>query len=127
MSRRQQVLIDTHATREQAAELLRTLEESRKSLEAQLAGEQREDVVKLVTGRSALDQAIADTRRMVESLDRAMSEARNGLSDDELEAREAGMNEAGGSGGGGESDGFAVHVVGRIGRVQSTGRSAIGR
>ena len=77
MSRRQQLLIETHATRQQAAELLRTLEETRKQMEQQLTDEKREDVVKLVTGRSSIDAAITATRRMIETLDRAISEARS--------------------------------------------------
>ena len=85
MSRRQQVLIETHATRQQAEDFLRTLEETRRQIEAQLAGEKRQDVVKVVTGRSSIDAAIADTKRMIEALDRALDEARNGLRDEELD------------------------------------------
>lgn len=88
-SRRQQVLIETHTTRQQAGELLRSLEETRRQLEAQLSGERREDVVKTVTGRSSLDAAIAATRRMIEALDRALDEARNGLADEDLDAADA--------------------------------------
>lgn len=73
---RQNVLIETHALRQQAVEVLSWLEESRAQIEAQLKAEQRTDMVRLVAGRSSLDQAILDTKRVIESLDRAMSEAR---------------------------------------------------
>lgn len=76
VSARQKVLIDTHNMRQQASELLRSLESAQAECEQQLAREQREDAMKTVTGRSSLEHAVANTRRMIESLDRAMDEAR---------------------------------------------------
>lgn len=78
---RQQVLIETHATRQQAVELLKALQHAHAECEAHLKSEQRSDVVKTVTGRSSVENAIASTRRMIESLDRAVEEARCALSD----------------------------------------------
>ncbi|MBY0263690.1 MAG: hypothetical protein K2Q20_15200 [Phycisphaerales bacterium] len=79
---RQNVLIQTHAARQQAAELLKQLEASLAECQAQLKAEQRIDHVKLVTGKSSLETAIAQTQRMLESLDRALEEARNAPGDD---------------------------------------------
>jgi len=119
MSRRQQVLIETHATRQQAEDFLRTLEETRRLVEAQLAGEKRQDVVKVVTGRSSIDAAIATTKRMIESLDRALAEARNGLRDEELESEETTTSAD-------EPLPTVEVVAGRIGPAQ-TARLAAGR
>ena len=105
MCSRQQVLIDTHATRQQAADLLKTLEEARRQVEAQLEGDKREDVVRVVTGRSALEAAIANTKRMIEALDRAVEEARNGCVE-EVETPE-------------------LQVVGRIGPAAPASRMAL--
>lgn len=57
-------------------ELLAWLEQSQRQVHEQLKSEQREDMVRVVAGRSSLEQAITDTRRMIESLDRALEEAR---------------------------------------------------
>jgi len=73
---RQQVLLETYAARQRAAELLKTLERAQAECEGCLKSEQRQDVVKALTGRSSIEQAIAQTRRMVEMLDRALGEAR---------------------------------------------------
>src|SRR4051812_34527474 len=69
---RQQVLLETLAARQRAAELLKTLEQARCECEAQLKTEQRQDAMKTVTGKSSIESAIAQTKRMVELLDRAL-------------------------------------------------------
>jgi hypothetical protein len=81
ISARQKVLVDTHSMRQQAADLLRALESAQAECEEQLAKEQRVDAMKQVTGRSSLEHAVADTRRMIEALDRAMDEARRSVPD----------------------------------------------
>lgn len=73
---RQNLLIETHSLRQQAIELLAWLEQSERQIQEQLKSEQREDMVRVVAGRSSLEQAITDTRRMIEALDRALEEAR---------------------------------------------------
>ena len=50
------------------------------------------DVLKSVTGRSALDKAIADAQRMVESLDRAIEEVRRQLTANIGEVLSEGMS-----------------------------------
>jgi hypothetical protein len=76
---RQQVLIETHAARQRAIELLKSLQQAQTECEAHLKADQRADVVKAVTGQSSIEAAIASTRRMIETLDRAVEDARNSL------------------------------------------------
>jgi len=79
---RQNVLIQTHAARQQAADVLKQLEAALAECQSQLKAEQRIDHVKLVTGKSSLETAIAQTQRMLESLDRALDEARKAPGED---------------------------------------------
>lgn len=74
-SRRERLLAETARRRRQAEALLRSLTAAKSECERQLARFQRADAMQTVTGRSALDAAIAQTRRMIESLDRALASA----------------------------------------------------
>lgn len=65
--------------REQAEALLRGLFEARRECEAQLNGSNRVDAIKQVTGCSSIDNAIAETKRIIAALDRALEEARRQL------------------------------------------------
>src|ERR1041384_3848060 len=82
---RQQVLIETHSTRVRAGELLKALQAAQAEAEQHMARAERPDVMKAVTGRSAMDNAIASTKRMIEALDRAVEEARKCLSDEDMD------------------------------------------
>jgi predicted nucleic acid-binding Zn-ribbon protein len=84
MSRRHQILLETTATRDRAEALLRTLLECKAQSERHLAEIKQADTFKSVTGRSALDNAIASTQRMIESLNRVISHARRELSEEDL-------------------------------------------
>lgn len=77
MNERQRMTIETSGLRQQALELLASLEESQRALRKQLETEQRQDMMRLVAGRSSLEQAIADTRRMIAMLDRTLEDARD--------------------------------------------------
>jgi hypothetical protein len=79
---RRELLLQTHAVRQHAVDVLKSLEASRQALDQQLASEEREDLVKVVAGRSALDKAILDTRRMIDGLDRAAESARESAESD---------------------------------------------
>lgn len=92
MKTRQQLLIETHTLRQQAAQLAAALEQSQRDLDAHLAAEQRQDFMKAVAGRSALERALADTRRMLETLDRALEEARSLPSDDQRTDESSGVD-----------------------------------
>jgi hypothetical protein len=72
----EQVLEETRTTRARAVELLQALERANAECERHVDRVLHPDSLKRVTGRSAMDNAIASTRRMIESLDRAIDEAR---------------------------------------------------
>jgi hypothetical protein len=71
-----QVLLETTATRDRAEALLRTLLDYKAQSEKNLAELRQPDAFKNVTGRSSLDNAIATTQRMIEALNRVISQAR---------------------------------------------------
>jgi predicted nucleic acid-binding Zn-ribbon protein len=71
-----QVLLETTATRDRAEALLRTLLDYKSASEKNLADLRQPDAFKNVTGRSSLDNAIATTQRMVEALNRVISQAK---------------------------------------------------
>jgi hypothetical protein len=83
MSNREQILFETQRTRAQAAEMLRELLGAKSACEATLAAENRSDMVKHVTGQSSLEVAIAETRKLIDSLDRALAEAARDLDTDD--------------------------------------------
>jgi hypothetical protein len=74
-TKRQQILLETTSTRDKAEALLRTLLDHKAQSEKNLADLRQPDAFKTVTGRSALDNAIASTQRMVEALNRVISHA----------------------------------------------------
>ena len=82
---RQQVLLETLAARQRAGELLKTLEQAQVECEGCLKNEQRQDLVKSLTGKSSIEQAIGQTKRMMEMLDRALADAGNGGNGDGTE------------------------------------------
>lgn len=84
MNRRQQILLETTATRDRAEALLRTLLDYKTQSERNLADLKQPDVFKSVTGRSALDNAIASTQRMVEALNRVLSQTSKDLTDEDM-------------------------------------------
>lgn len=69
---RHRVILETKARRSQAEALLRSLMDAKSECERQLERFRRMDAIQSVTGRSAIDKAIASTKRMIESLDRAL-------------------------------------------------------
>jgi hypothetical protein len=84
MTQRHQILLETTATRDRAEALLRTLMDCKAQSERNLAELKQADNFRSVTGRSALDNAIASTQRMIESLNRVISHARKDLSSEDL-------------------------------------------
>lgn len=75
-----EALLETKLTRDRAEALLRTLMECKSQSERNLAELRQPDAFKTVTGRSSLDNAIASTQRMIESLDRVIAQTRKGES-----------------------------------------------
>jgi|GraSoiStandDraft_46_1057282.scaffolds.fasta_scaffold1221132_1 hypothetical protein len=84
-TKRQQILLETTSTRDKAEALLRTLLDHKAQSEKNLAELRQPDAFKTVTGRSALDNAIASTQRMVEALNRVISQTKRELTDEDLE------------------------------------------
>jgi hypothetical protein len=77
MTIQNQVLLETTATRDRAEALLRTLLDYKAQSEKNLSELRQPDAFKHVTGRSSLDNAIASTQRMIEALNRVISQARH--------------------------------------------------
>lgn len=71
MSDRQAILTQTRAARSQAEQLLGTLLESQEAI----AQGGRPDLYRRVVGASSVEQAIATTRRLIETYDRILAEA----------------------------------------------------
>jgi|KBSSwiStaDraftv2_1062776.scaffolds.fasta_scaffold1703742_1 hypothetical protein len=84
MGKRQQILLETTTTRDRAEALLRTLLDYKSQSERNLAEIKQPDVFKSVTGRSALDNAIASTQRMVEALNRVIAQTNKDLTDEDM-------------------------------------------
>jgi hypothetical protein len=81
---RHRFLAETQAAKHKAAELLKGLLAAAAVSDEQMRQASRKDPMKVVTGRSAMENAVAATRRMIESLDRAVEEARKDLGDDDM-------------------------------------------
>jgi hypothetical protein len=82
---RQQVVLETLAARQRAAELLKQLEAAQAECEGVLKGDQRQDLMKQVTGKSSIETAICSARRMVEMMDRALEEAQKVVVEEPVE------------------------------------------
>ena len=108
---RQQVVLETLAARQRAAELLKQLEAAQAECDGCLKSDQRQDMMKTVTGKSSIEAAMASAKRMVEMLDRALEDAQKSVEEAEPEP---------------EVVVRPVEVLGRIGPL-SVGRVAGGR
>ena len=71
-------MLETLAARQRAAALLKQLEQAQQECDGCLKSDQRQDMMKTVTGKSSIETAMASAKRMVEMLDRAMEEASRG-------------------------------------------------
>jgi hypothetical protein len=70
----EQVLAEVTVARQRAESVLKGLIEAQSECEKQLTHENRRDAMKLVTGKSSLENAVSTTRRMIESFDRQIQE-----------------------------------------------------
>ena len=84
MNDRARILTETADARADAERLLSGLIDARSKSEARLAELSRSDILKSLTGKSALDNAINSTQRMIDSLDRVLVELRTKLSPEEI-------------------------------------------
>jgi len=62
---------DTTHARKRAEEVLRSLLNAKEQTERELSEQRRSDAMRLVTGRTSIDNAIDETRRLIGLLDRA--------------------------------------------------------
>lgn len=85
----QTLAMEASARRDRAEAVLQSLLAAKAECEKQLARFKRPDMIKSVTGQSALDAAIASTKRMIESLNRTMADA--GMVDGVLPEEISGM------------------------------------
>ena len=74
-SEARRIVAETATARDHAKALLDRLIEAKADADRRQAEDRREDAYKVVTGRSAMENAIASTRRMIESLDQAVAAA----------------------------------------------------
>lgn len=86
LTEKQRIVLETTAARDKAEVLLRGLLDAKAASEENLQHLRQPDAMKLVTGRSAMDNAITSTRRMIDSLNRALHDLQRDLSDEDLAA-----------------------------------------
>jgi hypothetical protein len=85
LTEKQRILLETTAARDKAEALLRGLMDAKATSERHLEQIKQPDAMKLVTGKSAMDNAIASTQRMLESLNRALTDLHEGLDEQDLD------------------------------------------
>lgn len=85
MTEKQRILMETTEARDEAEAVLAVLIEARGASERHLLQMHKPDVLKQVTGRSSMDNAIASTQRMIETLNRVIQDVKRDLNDDELD------------------------------------------
>lgn len=83
MSDRVDHVNQTAAARQRAQQLLDELIDARAQSESRLAELNRTDILKRVTGKSAMDTAIESTRQMIETFGRIEEELREALTDED--------------------------------------------
>ena len=81
---KRQILSQTTHRRDEATKLLATLLDAKKVSERNLASIKQDDLLKRVTGNSSMDNAIASTRRLIDSFNRVIDDLRRNLSDEDL-------------------------------------------
>lgn len=81
---KQQILSQTTHRRDEATKLLSTLLDAKKISESNLAAIHQDDLLKRVTGNSSMDNAIASTRKLIDSFNRVIDDLRRNLTDEEL-------------------------------------------
>lgn len=82
---KQSMIEETTKRRDDAVQLLRSLLDAKAISEHNLQLLQQPDLVKQVTGSSSMDNAIASTRRLIDSFNRVLDDLRRNLSDEDLE------------------------------------------
>ena len=81
----QKMVLEWTVARDDAEGLLRSLLDAKQESEKRLSDLHQSDPFKRATGRSAIDDAIASTQRMIETLNRNIRESKSFIVDLELE------------------------------------------
>jgi hypothetical protein len=81
----QKMVLEWTVARDDAEGLLRSLLDAKQESEKRLSDLCQSDPFKRATGRSAIDDAIASTQRMIETLNRNIRESRSFIEELELE------------------------------------------
>lgn len=84
ISEKQDILLQTTSARDNAELLLRTLLDAKAQSERHLADIKQPDPFKQVTGKSAMDRAIADTQHAIEAFNRVIGDVKRNLTDEDL-------------------------------------------
>lgn len=82
---KQRMIQETVQRRDEAMTLLSTLLDAKSISEHNLAQLHQPDLIKQVTGKSSMDNAIASTRRLIDSFNRVLDDLRRNLTDEDLE------------------------------------------
>lgn len=69
------ILENTLRMRDEARAMLDQLQQTKLDLDSRLSAKHAEDAMRIVTGRSAIDNAIESSRRMLDRLERSMAKA----------------------------------------------------
>jgi hypothetical protein len=85
MNDRARLLQDTRAARDQAAALLKALQDAKGVAESHPSP--KGDLYKRVTGASSLDNALAETRRSIDAYDRLIAQIEKGEDGSEMMVR----------------------------------------
>lgn len=83
-SAKQKMMVETTKRRDEANALLRTLLDARAISERNLVAIHQPDLVKKVTGRSSIDNAIDSTRKLIDSFNRVLDDLRRNLTTEDL-------------------------------------------
>jgi len=86
LSAKKKLVLEWTVTRDDAEALLHSLMDAKTESEKRLTELDQADVFREVTGRSAIDNAIRTTQRMVDTFNRLIEEAQHDLDDEDLEA-----------------------------------------
>lgn len=84
-SAKQRMIEETTKRRDDAVALLRSLLDAKSISERNLQQLQQPDLVKQVTGNSSMDNAIASTRRLIDSFNRVLDDLRRNMNEEDLE------------------------------------------
>ena len=75
----QRAVLETTATRDRAEAMLETLLRAKDEIDRSRKAENRKDLMAEVCGASSLDNAIASTKRMIDTLNRSLRKAEDDL------------------------------------------------